>query len=342
MQLQHILTTAINAIMPIILLILVGYFLRRIGFLSEAFLKNGNKLTFRLLLPMTMFVNVYNIQSFASINWPVVLYCVAMLGVIFLLGMVTAAKATDIPQRKGVLLQATFRSNFAIIGLPLAAALGGEEATAIASVISAFTIPVFNILAVIALTIYVDDPGGNKKGFRSVLRGIYTNGLIIGTALGMLCLAIRSAQQAAFGEVVFSLKEDLPFVFSAMNQIKSITTPFALLVLGGQFIFSAVKGMAKEIAVGTLWRIVIAPVIGIGGAIVLSKLTNVLDFGVNEYPALIALFGSPTGVSSAIMAGQMGSDEQLGTQLVVWPSLLSIITIFVTVCVMMYTGLLPV
>lgn len=155
--------------------------------------------------------------------------------------------------------------------------------------------------------------------------GIYTNGLIIGTVLGMLCLGIRGAQQAAFGEVVFSLKRDLPFLFSAMTQLKSITTPFALLVLGGQFTFSAVRGMAREIAIGTLWRIVIAPALGIGVAI---ALTNLLDFGVNEYPALIALFGSPTAVSSAIMAGQMGSDEQLATQLVVWPSLLSIITIF--------------
>lgn len=338
MQLQHILSTAVNAIMPIILLILTGYFLRRIGFLGEAFLKNGNKLTFRVLLPTTMFINVYNIASFASINWTVVLYCVAMLGVIFLLGMLTAARASDLPERKGVLLQCTFRSNFAIIGLPLAAALGGDEATAVASVVSAFTIPFFNILAVVALTMYVEsgDSGGRLK---SVAKSICTNGLIIGTALGMICLGIRGAQQAMFGEVVFSLKRDIPFVYSALNQLKSITTPFALLVLGGQFVFSAVKGMAKEITVGTVWRIIIAPAIGIGAAVLLQPL---LGFGVNEYPALIALFGSPTGVSSAIMAGQMGSDEQLGTQLVVWPSLFSMITIFVIVCVMMYAGLLPV
>jgi predicted permease len=142
--------------------------------------------------------------------------------------------------------------------------------------------------------------------------------------------------------VVFSIKEDIPFVHSAVNQLKNIATPLALIVLGGQFEFSAVKGMAKEILVGTLWRLVVAPVLGIGLAILLTEYTSFLSFGPNEYPALIALFGSPVAVSSAIMAQQMGSDEQLATQYVMWTSLCSVVTIFVTVCIMMATGLLVV
>ena len=113
-----------------------------------------------------------------------------------------------------------------------------------------------------------------------------------------------------------------------------------MVVLGGQFQFSAVKALKKEIIVGTLWRIVIAPLIGIGGAVLLSRCTNWLSCGVNEYPALIALFGSPVAVSSAIMAREMHNDEQLATQLVVWTSIASIVTVFLTVCLMMSLGLL--
>ena len=69
-------------------------------------------------------------------------------------------------------------------------------------------------------------------------------------------------------------------------------------------------------------------------------LLGVLDFGINDYPALIALFGTPAAVSSAIMAGQMNNDEQLATQIVVWTSLFSIATMFITVCVLMAAGLL--
>ena len=342
MAFSQVFQTAVNAILPIVLLILLGYGLRQRGFLTEAFLKNGNRLTFRVLLPVTLFINVYNIESFDKINWPVVLYCVGMVFVLFLLGTVTLARATRVPRRKGVLVQSFFRSNFAIIGLPLAAALGGEEALAVTSVISAFTIPVFNILAVVALTVYTGDQNGKKHSAGSMVRSICSNYMIIGTLLGLLALALRSAQTALWGKTVFSLERDLPFLYSALTQLKSVTTPFALLVLGGQFSFSALRGMTKEITVGTLGRIVIAPLLGIGVAVLLSRYSGLVRFGVDEYPALVALFGSPVAVSSAIMAGEMGNDEQLATQLVVWTSLLSVVTVFCTVCLLLAAGMLRV
>ena len=99
--------------------------------------------------------------------------------------------------------------------------------------------------------------------------------------------------------------------------------------------------MFKEIAVGTLWRIVFAPIIGIGAALILCKF-GFLSCGTGEIATLIALFGAPAAVSSVVMAGQMGSDEQLATQLVVWTSLGSVITIYITVCIMMAAGLLAI
>ena len=113
----------------------------------------------------------------------------------------------------------------------------------------------------------------------------------------------------------------------------------ALIVLGGQFEFSAVKGMTKEIIVATAWRVLLAPLLGIGVAILLDTFTPI-TFGAEVYPTMIALFGTPVAVSSAIMAGEMKNDEQLATQLVVWTSIASILTIFIIVFVLMSCGLL--
>lgn len=340
MELTKIFSTAFNAVAPIILLILLGYFLRQKKFFSEDFVKIGNKLVFNVCLPCMLFVNVYEIEGFSSIRWDIVIYSVAVIAVIFVLGLAASVAATPVPQRRGVLLQCAFRSNFAIIGLSLAAALGGDEAEAVAAVVSAFTIPVFNILAVISLSIFVGEEAG-KKSFKSILLNIIKNPLIIGVVLGLLCVAYRSAQLTVYREVRFSLKTDMKFFYDCLTKLKAIASPFALLVLGGQFTFSAVKGMFKEIAVGTVFRLVIAPAIGIGGAILLTD-WNVLSCGINEFPALIALFGSPVAVSSAVMAGAMHNDEQLATQLVVWTSLCSVITIFLQVCLLMASGLLAV
>ena len=341
MSISTILFTAVNAVAPVILTILLGYFLKTKGFLTREFLKIGNKLVFNVCLPCMLFVNVYDIEGFSAINWDIVIYCVAVLLLIFGLGLFSSVAATNVPERRGVIWQCTFRSNFAIIGLSLASALGGDGAMAVAAIVSSFTVPLFNILAVIALSVFVEN-GVKKPSVGSMLMNIVKNPLIIGVACGLACLGIRELQNAIFGEVVFALNKQTLFLYKTLNNLKAITTPLALMVLGGQFEFSAVKGLMKEIVTGTVWRIVIAPLLGIGGAILLSAHTNLLHCGVNEYPALISMFGSPVAVSSAVMAGNMGGDEQLATQLVVWTSIFSIFTIFAEVCILMALGLIVV
>ena len=339
MQLSTILMTAVNAVAPIVLMIALGYFLRQRGMLGEGFLKNGNKLVFKLCLPSMLFVNVYNVPGLADIHWDIVLYGSVALCIIFLLGVGISLLTTPELKRRGVVTQCAFRSNFAIIGLPLAAALGGAEAEAVAAVMSSVTVPLINILAVISLSMFVQE--GGKVSVKHILLDIVKNPLIQGVALGMLCLVLRWAQVELFGEVVFALNRQTKFFYTVLTWLKNITTPLALLVLGGQFVFSAVKELKKEIIISTLCRLVLAPAIGITGAYVASRLGLVVC-GPAEYPALVALFASPVAVSSAIMATEMKNDDQLATQLVVWTTLFSGVTIFLIVCVLMTLGLISV
>lgn len=334
----QVLTTALNAVMPIVLLIVLGYLLRQKGVLTDQFLSIGNKLVFSVCLPVMMFVNVYGIASISDVRWDICLYSVAAVALLFLLGIVMALAVTPVPERRGVLLQCSFRSNFAIIGMPLAATLGGEAGAAVAAVLSAVTVPVFNVLAVMALSAFRRENGRPVSG-RKLLLDVVKNPLIDGVALGVAALLIRQWQVAQFGSVAFSLQRDLPWLYSAAKDLKSIASPLALLLLGGQFRFSAVKELWKEVAAGTVCRTVMAPLLGVGGAVLLGS-WGVLQCGPAEYPALIALFGSPVAVSSAIMAREMHNDEQLATQLVVWTSIASIVTVFLTVCLMMSLGLL--
>ena len=339
MSVFTILATAANAVLPIILVILLGYFLKQRKFLSADFLKIGNWLVFHICLPAMLFINVYNIEGFAAIDWQIVLYSVFAIVVLFVLGLAMTLATTREPLRRGVLWQCAFRSNYALIGLSLVNALGGGEAAAIAAILSAFTIPVFNVFGVIALSAFVDKKESWQKTVKTMVVGIIKNPLILSIALALLCISIREAQVAICGRVVFSLQKNTPFLYTAAQNLKAVASPFALLVLGGQFEFSAVRGMWKEIAAGTVFRLVVAPLLGIGGAVLLVK-TGAMQCGPDIYPGLIALFGSPVAVSSAIMAGSMGNDKQLATQLVVWTSLFSIVTVFATVCIMMAFGLL--
>lgn len=341
--------TSVNAVIPIVLLILLGYLLKRFKIINDAFVKVGNKFVFNVCLPCMLFINIYDkMNSFADIRWDVVAYSVTVVCAIFGLGLLTAVLTTKNAKRRGVILQCTFRSNFAIIGLSLVERLGGD--LGLASIVSAFSIPVFNILAVVALSVFADREAPQtsesykaESSIKNILLNIVKNPLIIGVVVGLVFVGIREIERACCGgEVPFALNNQFKFLYTALADLKAIASPLALVVLGGQFEFSAVKGMTKEIIVGTAWRVVLAPLVGIGVAALLSNYTDLFTFGHEVYPTFIALFGTPVAVSSAIMAGAMGSDEQLATQLVVWTSICSIVTIFVTVFLLMSFGLLAV
>jgi len=337
----HIFSTAANAVLPIVLLIVFGNFLHKIGFLNENFEKVGNKLVFTVGLTCSLFINVYNISDFSAISWSFILFTYGVTLLLFILGYVVAVMTTNVMERRGVILQCTFRCNFAIIGLSLATALGGDSAAAQASLVSAFILPVFNIMGVVALSLFVHENGSKRFDLKPVLLGIIKNPMVMGAFAGLVCIAVRELQKKLFGDTVFTVKGNLPFVFTAINNIKVMTTPLALVITGAQFRFSAVKGMFKEIAVGTALRIIVAPVIGIGAALLLGHY-GLVPCGTGELATMIALFGAPSAVSSVVMAGQMGSDQQLATQHLVWSTIGSVLTIFATVCILMATGVLVV
>lgn len=314
---------AANAVLPIVLMIALGYFLKRIGLLRQEFLDVGNKLTFRVLIPSLLYFNIYGIGSLGEINFGFVLYGMAAVFAIFLIAAAVTCLFTKESGKRGVLIQAAFRSNYAIIGLPLASALFGEKGAAAAGVMSAFCVPLFNILAVITLTLFHNGEKREKIHVGKILLGIVKNPLIIGTALGLVTLGVREI--FVLCGIGFRLR-DVEFLYRTLENLKSICTPFALLVLGGKFEFSAVKRQLKYIVFGTFLRTAAVPVIGLSAAYLF-----VPGLSGEHYATYISVFGTPVAVASAIMAKEMGADDELAGQLVVWTSLVSTVTIFAQV-----------
>lgn len=314
---------AANAVFPIVLMIALGYVLKKTGLFSQDFLDTGNKLTFRVLIPALLYFNIYNIGSLGEINFGFILYGIAAVIGIFLTATVVTCLFTKEGGKRGALIQAAFRSNYAIIGLPLASALFGDKGAAAAGVMSAFCVPTFNILAVITLTIFNNDSKKGKIDVKKIFLGIVKNPLIIGTVLGLITLAVR--ELFALCNIGFRLR-NIEFLYKTLENLKSICTPFALLVLGGRFEFSAVKRQLRYIVFGTLIRTVAVPVIGLAVAYYFIP-----GLSGEHYATYIAVFATPVAVASAIMAKEMKADDELAGQLVVWTSLVSTVTIFIYV-----------
>ena len=321
---------AFNSVSPIILTVAVGYLLKKIGLMSGEFSKQANKLVFRVFLPVMLFLNVYGIESISSVGFGYVLYSVIALLIIFGLAIPSVILLTDKKKCRGALLQGVFRSNYALIGIPLASSLFPGEGAAVATLLSAFMVPAFNILAVIGLSIFNND--GEKPNFKKVLLGIVKNPLIIGIVAGLAALGIRSLFIEA--DISFRISE-IPAIWNTLKYLSSIATPLALIVLGAQFEFSAIPSLKREIISGVIIRSVVVPLLGIG----IAYLAFRESFGGAQFAALVAVFCTPVAVSSVPMAQEMGADAELAGQLVVFTTVTSAFTVFIASFLLKWAGI---
>ena len=325
---------AFNAVMPIMLLIARGYFVRHMGFGSDSFFTLLNRRCFHLFLPVQLFTNMLSIHALSDVNWLLMLCCLVGFLLCLAVGYLASHFLIRDPRQKGVILQSSFRSNQAIIGIVLSQALGGAEAVAVASVASAIFVPIFNVLAVVVLTLY----SGKRETLsgKKLLLDVVKNPLIIGIAAGLLVVFVRQSVPGitTLWQACFSRFTILDKLLESLSQIAS---PLMLIALGARFDLKAAGNLAGKVALGTVLRLIVSPIFGLGLAILLRVPLGLTG---GELAGLIALFASPVAISSAVMVQEIGGDEQLANQLVVWSSILSMVTLFLLAYLLRTTGLI--
>ena len=307
---------SVNAVLPIVLIVALGYAIKRLGIISETVAAGLNKLVFRVLLPCTLFLNIYKIKDLGSIDMGYIWYAIGITVVMFLLAFPVVMAVIKENGQRGVVIQAVFRSNFALVGIPLAESLFGEEGSIVATLLSAFIIPMFNVLAVVCLSIF---GSSGKISAKKILLGIAKNPLIQSILLGVVILGVR-ALFVRFG-IGFRLT-DLTPLYSVVEQLSKTATPIALLALGAQFEFSAVAHLKKTILFGVTLRGIVMPAIALTVAYFMNCFSGA------HFAAFVALFCTPVAVSSVPRVQEMGADVQTAGQLVVWTTILSGFTIF--------------
>ncbi len=323
---------ALNAVAPIVLAVVVGYVLKSIGMMDEKFSKMANKLVFRVFMPVMLFVNIYKISDLSEIDLGFIGFSMIALAVIFAVALPACIIMTKKNDRRGVLLQAIFRSGYSLIGIPLAKELcsaGGEMS---ATILSCVLIPGFNVLAVVSLSVF-GGKEGEKISVWKIIKDIITNPLIVGIFSAIACVAVRMAFQN-FG-IEFRLSDIKP-LFAVLEYLKALAIPLALLVLGAQFEFSAVAALKKEIIFGTLTRTVIVPAVVLGIAYAFFR----ERFAAAQFATLIAAFATPVAVPSVPMVQEVGGDVTLAGQLVVWSTLVSAVTVFLVTFLLRMGGAL--
>ena len=292
-----------KAILPIFLITAAGYAAKRAGLIREEEVSRFNALAFKVFLPVMCFYNVYTSELSSALRPGLMLFTVlAILGV-YGLSFLYARFFVKERSKRSVVIQGLYRSNYVILGLPLAAGLTQDGDIGVAAVMGAIVVPIFNVLAVITLEVY----NGTRPDWRKLLKNIATNGLIIGNVLGILALLLK-------------LKLPSPAEV-ALRDMARVASPLMLFLLGAFFRFRGLLSHRKDLAAVCLGRLVLIPALVLAAAVALG-------FRGVELITLLAVFASSTAVSSFTMAQQLGGDAPLAGDIVVATSALASFSLF--------------
>lgn len=293
----------LNAVLPIFLIMALGYAARLLGAIKRESVPALNKLLFRFFMPVMLFNNIYTSDVSTVVQPRLLAFAAVAVLCVFGLSLGFVLLTEKEKDRRAVMVQGLYRSNFVIIGLPLASALvEGADLGGVVLLI-AVVVPMFNVLAVITL----ETMNGKRPSIGHLLLDIAKNPLIVGTAVGLLFLFT-------------GLK--LPDVIeSTVRQLSAATNPMLLFLLGAFFKFDGLRRYAKELLTVCLGRLVVIPALA---------LTAAMLFGIRgvEFAGMIAIFGSATAIASFTMAQQMGGDAELAGDIVIATSALCCFTMF--------------
>ncbi len=303
------LIVATNAVVPFLVYLFLGMISRRCGVVREDFLRELNGVAFKVFFPFIMFNNLYDVDFGALKGAGYVGFSILAVIVIIILAFLFVPLFEKENPRRGVIIQAIFRSNSVLYAIPLAQSVLGQEGAAMASIVVAFVVPLYNIVAVIILEYY----SGRSVAVASLIKNILKNPLIIGAICG-----------AVFNFLPVTMPECLASPISALC---GMATPLALFVLGGTLKYSDIRKNRRPLAVGVMLKLIFVPAV----VVIAARLMN---FGTSELFVIFCIFATPVAASSYPMAQSLGGDADLAGEYVMISTVFSILTIFIWILVL--------
>ena len=294
---------SLNATMPVFLLMLLGIVFRRLGWLERGTAEKLNGFVFRALLPVMLFNDIAGTDISQVWDGRFMVFCLCA-------NLATAAVAWAISlvwkdrSIRGEFIQASFRSSAALLGSAILLNLYGT--VGMAPVMMLATVPVYNVMAVVILSVFRPDGGGMAPGQAGrTIRGIVTNPLILGIVLGFLWSLLGVPMPA--------------FLSKTLSNLGSVATPLGLMAMGATFELKSAVSQSRPVAVAAFMKLV-------GFCALLLPIAAALGFRGQQLVVILAMLGSATTVSAFVMAVSMGHKGVLTSSTVMVTTLLSVFT----------------
>ncbi len=306
---------SINATLPIFLLIILGRILHKTGIIDDHFTKTADRYVFLIALPALVFKDLTetNVREHFDGGYVLFCFCVTLIIILAIWGLTELFMKNE--EEKGAFIQASYRSSAAILGLAFINNM--YDSTGMAPLMIIGAVPLFNIFAVIILTLKGNT--GGKPDLKTTIGNVFKNPIL---------LSILVSLPFAFLNLHFPV-----FLNKAIDSVGNTATPLALISIGASFEGrKALKKLRPTVIASSIKLIILAALF--------LPLAIFLGYRNQELMAILIMLGSPATVSCYIMAKNTGNDHILTSSIIVLTTLLSSVTLTVWIFVLKSVGVL--
>ena len=296
---------SVGAILPVFGVMVLGFLLRRRSFLTQGFCQTGNRLVFNLCLPAMLLRQIASMGGVRASDGGFLLYAFAATLAGLLAVWLPAHFFMKNKTQVGAFAQGAFRGNTALLGAALLQSICGSQAYAPLIILAA--VPVYNVLSVVVLSLEAGGGGTlDRTRVLGALKQVARNPILLGILAGMpFALTGRS----------IPLPAD-----KVLSMLGGLASPLSLLVIGAGFRWQAALEKRRTTLLAALVKLVLLPAAALPPA-------AALGFRGEALVALLVMSGTPSAVSSYIMAENMGNDGVLANGIVAVTTLLSAVTL---------------
>ena len=294
----------VSTIIPIFVIIVLGWLARVYGFMRPEFLQQANRLVFYLAIPAMVFRSISKTSLTGQFDGMVVTLSMLAVCVVFFCAWILGNVAHVHRSQRGTFIQNSFHGNMGYIGLAVSFYYLGREGFVRASILAGFMMILQNLLAVIALQIFSENNSGARRGGALVLK-ILGNPIILSALAGILVSMTGIPVPLVLGR--------------CLDILSDLALPLALLIIGASLSFDLVQSRLMPILSAGVMKLILLPGIG-------YLMYRICDVTVAAYLPGIILLASPTATVTYVMAKEMKGDSELAVATISVSTLLSAIT----------------
>lgn len=291
---------SLNATVPVFMMIVLGMLLRKLNWIDDILAQKMNKFVFLFPLPVLLFEDLATIDFQQVWDTKFVLFCFAVTLLSILLVTLLSFFFKN-KNKRGEFIQASYRSSAALLGIALIQNIYGHATMAPLMIIG--SVPLYNIMAVIVLSLFTDDHQGISKGlWLKTIKGILTNPILIGIVVGLIWSLLKLPMPTMLEKTV--------------HNVANVATPMGLMAMGATFHFKDALGEIKLALLSSFIKL-------FGFCMLFLPVAIYLGFVEEQLIAILVMLGSATTVSCYVMAKNMGHQGILTSTVVMITTVLS-------------------